>query len=80
MKEKTKENVAIDKSIKNDCFARIGSTKCNALTEKNCENCSFYKKRCEIKDNPYYAYSYKNLKKHSEDVKKYKVNPDDILY
>ena len=69
--------MAIDRK---DCFCRINEKKCNALTEKKCENCSFYKKRCEIKNNPYYAYSYKNLKKHSEDVKKYKVNPDDIIY
>lgn len=65
---------------KKDCFCRINESKCNALNEKDCKNCSFYKKRCEIKNNPYYAYSYKNLKKHSEDVKKYKVNQDDIIY
>lgn len=31
-----------------NCFARINETTCNALTEKKCENCSFYKSKEEV--------------------------------
>lgn len=31
-----------------DCFARIDETTCNALVKKDCKNCSFYKRKCEV--------------------------------
>lgn len=62
------------------CFARIDRTHCNALNEKDCLNCPFYKKREEIKNNPFYGYSYKDPKKHAEDMCKYKINPEDVIY
>lgn len=31
-----------------DCFARINENICNALNEKKCENCSFYKNKKEV--------------------------------
>ena len=62
------------------CFARINRTRCNALNDKDCLDCPFYKKREEIKNNPFYGYSYKDYKKHAEDMKNYRVNPDDVIY
>lgn len=41
-----KEIKEIDKQ---DCFARISETECNALIKKNCDNCKFYKHYLEIK-------------------------------
>ncbi len=35
---------------KKDCFARIDENLCNALLEKKCNNCSFYKHKDEVKD------------------------------
>lgn len=32
-----------ESSNKIDCFAWISKNKCNALSSKNCQNCSFYK-------------------------------------
>lgn len=43
-----------------DCFARISENCCNALTVKNCKNCSFYKPK---KDVPNYSYYLKKGKK-----------------
>ena len=33
---------------KKDCFAYIQVGVCGALTDMNCENCSFYKNRFEV--------------------------------
>jgi len=33
-----------------DCFARINEDICNALNEKNCEDCVFYKHKDDVKD------------------------------
>ena len=63
-----------------ECFARIDRTHCNALNEKDCKGCPFFKLRKEIKNNPYYGYSYKTVEEHEEDMKKYKINPDDVIY
>lgn len=49
-----KENIKVVNSLisesndKLDCFARISKTKCNALKEKKCKNCSFYKNRKDV--------------------------------
>lgn len=58
---------------KKSCFAWIDNEKCNALTEKECKNCKFYKKRKAIKNNPYYPYSYKSMKDFETDLKKYNL-------
>ena len=39
-----------DKEDKIDCFARINEHICNALNEKKCENCSFYKSKDQVKN------------------------------
>lgn len=62
------------------CFARIDRTHCNALNEKDCLNCAFYKKREEIKNNPFYGYSYKKSEEHAKDMKRYRINPEDVIY
>lgn len=33
-----------------DCFARINEKTCNALIEKKCENCHFYKHKSNVKN------------------------------
>lgn len=63
-----------------NCFARIDCTHCNALIKKECKDCPFFKYRSEIKNNPYYGYSYDNPEKHKADMKKYKIDPDDVIY
>lgn len=73
-------NTKLDLADKKSCFARGNEHKCNALNEKHCKGCSFYKHRNEIKNNPFYAYSYRSLKKHDEDMKKHRINPDDVIY
>lgn len=35
---------------KTNCFAWIDFNTCNALTEKDCKNCSFYKDKSEVKN------------------------------
>ncbi len=49
-----------------DCFARINEKTCNALNEKKCENCSFYKNK---KDVPNYSIYLKKGKKELLDKK-----------
>ncbi len=49
-----------------DCFARINEKICNALNEKKCENCSFYKNK---KDVPNYSIYLKKGKKELLDKK-----------
>lgn len=43
------------------CFARLSKTKCNALSKKNCECCSFYKHYSEVKN--YEKYLPKDFKR-----------------
>ena len=43
----------VNKAVKNssdklDCFARISSAKCNALKQKQCPDCSFYKNKSKV--------------------------------
>lgn len=63
-----------------ECFARIGSNYCNVLNEKKCKGCKFFKPKSEIKNNPYYAYSYDTPEQHAKDVERYKINPEDIVF
>lgn len=70
-------------SVKKDCFAyckKKGKYVCNALEDLCCEDCRFYKKRSEIKENPYYAYSYKDSAKHKEDIKKKNINKEAVVW
>ena len=43
-----------------DCFARVNESVCNALSTKECKNCSFYKNK---KDVPNYSTYLKKGKK-----------------
>lgn len=45
---KEKEVVVNENIDKPNCFARISKTKCNALKNKNCKNCSFYRNRVDV--------------------------------
>ncbi len=68
--------------IKEDCFAHFkknNKSQCNVFKEMNCENCSFYKLRKEIKNNPYYAYSYEDKKQFKKDKEKNHVKDDQIV-
>lgn len=53
-----------------NCFARIDENTCNALIKKECKNCKFYKHRAMIKNNPFYAYSYDDVKQLKKDINK----------
>lgn len=63
-----------------ECFARINKVHCNALTEKKCKGCPFFKLRKDINNNPYYGYSYKTEKEHEDAIRKRKINPEDVIY
>ena len=67
------------KIIKQDCFAIEipedvikGKVTCKALGKPDCEKCSFYKKKSEIKNNIFYKDSYDNIDDYYADVQKYK--------
>ncbi len=52
-----------------DCFARIDEKTCNALNEKKCKNCSFYKPSCEVSNySRFLAAGKKELKKTKKEV------------
>lgn len=58
--EKQKNKEVVDKQ---DCFAWLSKTKCNALSEKKCESCSFYQHYKEVKDyNKYLPKDFKRQK------------------
>lgn len=63
-----------------ECFARRDEFSCNALTEKGCCNCKFYKHRSKIKNNPFYAYSYENKDRFMKDVKRYHIKQEQIIW
>ena len=67
------------KMVKQDCFAIEipedvikDKVTCKVLGKPDCEKCSFYKKRTEIKNNIFYKDSYDNEEDYYEDLKKYK--------
>ena len=53
------------------CFARIDANTCNALVNKNCNNCKFYKPKSEIKNNIFYQYSFRTKKEYEIALIKY---------
>jgi len=58
-----------DTTDKIDCFARIDEKTCNALNEKKCKNCSFYKPSCEVSNySRFLAMGKKELKKVKKEV------------
>lgn len=42
------KNTEKDKKEMTDCFAYVGKNYCNALSIKNCSQCSFYKSKQEV--------------------------------
>lgn len=62
------------------CFARINDTTCNALTKKECKNCKFYKHRGAIRNNPFYAFSYDDMKKLKKDIEKRGINIEQVIW
>ena len=64
------------KTFKTDCFAvhtpEDGKAECRALGKLNCEGCSFYKPKSEIKNNIFYKYSFDSEEEYKEAVKAYK--------
>lgn len=56
-------------SLQKYCFAyyeKDNKPKCNALNEIDCTNCKFFKKKAQIKDNPFYAYSFKTKEEYEK--------------
>ena len=70
----------ISNNDKTTCFARINENECNALAKKECKKCRFYKHRDKIKNNPYYAYSFKDKDKHRRVVEKYGIKDSQIIW
>lgn len=71
------------KIFKKNCFAyceKKGEPYCNALCDCNCNNCSFYKERQQIKKNPFYAFSYDNEMEHLKDVKKRNIKEECVIW
>lgn len=69
-------------AILKNCFAYknvSGKHHCNALKEIDCYKCKFFAKRSQIVNNPFYKYSYKNKDKWAEDVKKHKINIEEVV-
>lgn len=63
----------MESTEKTNCFAYINNHRCHALDTKNCVNCKFYKDREEIKNNPFYPFSYKSLEEYKEARKNKKL-------
>lgn len=69
-------------SLNKYCFAyhvKDGKPSCNALNEIDCTKCTFYKKRKEIKNNPFYAYSFKDKKELEILKNKLNIKDEDII-
>lgn len=64
------------RTFKTDCFAvhtpEDGKAECRALGKLNCEGCSFYKPKSEVKCNVFYRDSFDNDKEYEEAIKTYK--------
>lgn len=63
-----------------NCFARINETTCNALNKKECRNCRFYQSRNAIKNNPFYAYSYNDLKRLKKELCKRNIKIEEVVW
>lgn len=48
------KNTKKDKKEMTDCFAYVSKNYCNALSVKNCSQCSFYKSKQEVPNYPKY--------------------------
>lgn len=71
------------KNYNEDCFAfkRIGKKcECHALIELNCNNCRFYKNKNEVKNNPFYAKSFKSAVEHKNVMKRKNIKEDQVLW
>jgi len=62
------------------CFARIDENTCNALVTKRCQHCRFYQHRADIKNNPFYAFSYKDIRQLKSDIKKRKIRIKEVIW
>ena len=67
------------KIVKQDCFAveipedaLKEKVECKVFGKPDCEKCSFYKKKSEIKNNIFYKYSYDNEEDYYKDLAEYK--------
>lgn len=74
----TKEELEIIMTNNYDCFADCGDG-CHALNEKECKGCSFYTPRCQIKDNPFYKYSWIDKDKMKNLTKKLLIKREQIM-
>lgn len=73
----------MEKNYNEDCFAfkKVGrKCECHALIELNCKNCRFYKLKSEVKNNPFYAQSFKNPVEHKAAMKKKNIKEDQVLW
>lgn len=66
-------------TIKSNCFAARKDNKCHALTVLDCTRCRFYKHRKDIKDNPFYRYSWKNEEKVKKIIKMKVIKEEHIM-
>lgn len=64
--------------MENNCFANRKDGTCHALTEKQCNNCKFYKHKAKVKNNPFYEWSYKNKERFKNDKRSRKI-PDEYI-
>lgn len=60
------QRLEIEKEItdKSDCFAWLNEKQCNALSKKDCKNCSFYKHYLEVQN--YQLYLPKGFKRNTK--------------
>lgn len=65
--------------IKSNCFAARQDNKCHALNELDCTGCRFYKHKKEIKDNPFYKFSWKNKEQMKKIIKKNYITENQIM-
>lgn len=65
--------------MKEKCFADRKDGTCHALINKKCKGCKFYKPRDDIKDNPFYEYSYENIGKMKGIIKDKLIRKDQIM-
>ncbi len=73
----------MEKNYNEDCFAfkKVGrKCECHALIELNCKNCRFYKNKNAVKNNPYYAASFKSAVEHKRVMKQKNIKEDQVLW
>lgn len=68
-------------TIKDNCFAYNSKNRsCHALKEIDCRHCKFYKHRKEIKNNPFYGYSWKNKEEHARIMEEKQISKELVLW